>query len=102
VQFFTENTTLIIPTRNRPLQILSLLKQIKLFKVKFFEILVIDSSDLENKKFLKKEIRKFEICIYDTPPSTSFQRNFGLTKKSKKTEFVMFLDDDIVLFNNSF
>jgi hypothetical protein len=61
VQFFTENTTLIIPTRNRPIQIVSLLKQIKLFKVEFFEILVIDSSDLVNKKFLKEEGRKFDI-----------------------------------------
>ena len=101
MQFFTENTTLIIPTRNRPIQIVSLLKQINLFKVKFFEILVIDSSDLANKKFLKEEGRKFEISIYDSHPSTSFQRNFGLRKKNKKTEFVMFLDDDIVLFNNS-
>ena len=102
MNLFTENTTLIIPTRNRPIQIINLLKQLKLHKIKFFEILIIDSSDLENKKIIKTEIDTLKINIFDTLPSTSFQRNYGLSKKNSKTEFVMFLDDDVSFFGNAF
>jgi len=102
VQFFTKNTSLIIPTRNRPTQLINLLNQLKSFKVAFFEILIIDSSNLFNKKILKKKIKDFSVNIYHTRPSTSLQRNHGLIKKNPKTKYVMFLDDDVVFFKNAF
>jgi glycosyltransferase involved in cell wall biosynthesis len=102
VQFFTKNTSLIIPTRNRPTQLINLLNQLKSFKVEFFEILIIDSSNLFNKKILKKKIKYFSVNIYHTRPSTSLQRNHGLIKKNPKTKYVMFLDDDVVFFKDAF
>lgn len=102
MQFFTENTTLIIPTRNRPLQILKLLKQLRSFKARFFETLIIDSSDTENKKILKKNTKIFPVNLFHTKASTSFQRNYGLIKKNPKTKYVMFLDDDVVFFKSAF
>lgn len=99
---FTENTSLIIPTRNRPYQVINLLKQFKLLKVNFFEILIIDSSDLKQNKILKELVKKFTVRLFHTIPSTSFQRNYGLIKKNQETEYVMFLDDDVIFFQDAF
>jgi glycosyltransferase involved in cell wall biosynthesis len=98
---FTHNTSLIIPTKDRPKELFRLLKQLRLFKINFLEILVIDSSSIENKKYLKKICEKFSIKLYTTWASTSHQRNVGL-KKKKKSIFTMFLDDDVIFFKNSF
>ena len=88
MQFFTKNTSLIIPTRNRPTQLINLLNQLKSFKVEFFEILIIDSSNLLNKKILKKKIKDFSVNIFHTRASTSLQRNHGLIKKNPNTKFI--------------
>jgi len=98
---FTNNTSLIIPTRNRVQHIKNLLNQIKILKLNFQEILVIDSSD-KRKAFLVKNIcHNNFIKYFHTKPSTAHQRNFGLSK-IKKNKYVMFLDDDIVFFKNAF
>ena len=41
---FTQKTSLIIPTKDRPNKIIKLLKKLSIYKIKFNEILVIDSS----------------------------------------------------------
>lgn len=81
MQFFTENTSLIIPTRDRALNVLNLLKFFKTYKIKFFEILIIDSSEKKNSNLLKSQSKKFKFKYFHTYPSTSHQRNFGLKKK---------------------
>ena len=98
---FTHNTSLIIPTKDRPKELFMLLEQLKLFKINFLEILVIDSSGIENKEYIKKTCNKFSANLYTTWASTSHQRNIGLIKK-KNSLFTMFLDDDVVFFKNSF
>lgn len=98
---FTYDTSLIIPTKDRPDRLFMLLKQLELFKISFLEILVIDSSNFENKWYIKKICTKFSSKLYTTWASTSHQRNIGLIKK-KKSLFTMFLDDDVVFFKNSF
>jgi GT2 family glycosyltransferase len=98
---FTCNTSLIIPTKDRPKELLRLLLQLRLFKIKFFEILVVDSSGIRNKIYLKKICNKFSADLHTTWPSTSHQRNVGLKKKSK-SKYTMFLDDDVIFLNNSF
>lgn len=98
---FTYNTSLIIPTKDRPDELFMLLEQLKLFKISFLEIIVIDSSNVEIKRYLKKICDKFSANLYTTWASTSHQRNIGLIKK-KKSLFTMFLDDDVVFFKNSF
>ena len=65
---FTNNTSLIIPTRNRVQYITNLLNQIKVLKLNFQEILVIDSSD-KRKAFLVKNIcNKNFIKYFNTKP----------------------------------
>jgi GT2 family glycosyltransferase len=98
---FTKNTALIIPTRNRKLLVLKLIKQIKKFKFK--EIYIIDSSDPVQKLKMIKEYKKANINIFYTKASSSFQRNYGLHSiKDNNISFVMFLDDDIVFHKNAF
>ena len=98
---FTKNTSLIIPTKNRPVDLLKILSQIKKFQILFEEILIIDSSDLINAKKIKNYCTSNNIKYFHTLPSTSYQRNFGLSK-IKKNEFVMFMDDDVIFFDDTF
>ena len=55
---FTKKTSLVIPTKNRPKLLNEMLLQIKNFKVKFKEILIIDSSDKKFKPLIKKNFSK--------------------------------------------
>ena len=52
---FTQKTSLIIPTKDRPNKIIKLLKKLSIYKIKFNEILVIDSS----KNFYSKKIKSY-------------------------------------------
>ena len=98
---FTIKTSLIIPTKNRVVEISYLIRQLKSLKIKFHEILVIDSSDSSNSKIIKSLCLKNSIKYYKTWASTSHQRNYGLAKIKPK-EFIMFMDDDVIFFKNSF
>ncbi len=63
MKLFTENTTLIIPTRNRSFQVIDLLKVLKVYNIKFFEILVVDSSNKKNSNILKNISKKLKFII---------------------------------------
>ena len=100
---FTLKTALIIPTRNRPQNLYSTLKYFVKNKINFKKIIVIDSSDMSLKKEISSICRKFKVDLFFSKPSTSGQRNLGLKKINKsKIEFVMFLDDDLKFYKNSF
>jgi len=99
---FTKYTSLIIPTRNRNSLLFKTLQQLKKNNLKFKEIIVIDSSDLFDKFFIKKICNKFSVKFYRSKPSTALQRNLGLKLRNKNSQFVMFLDDDIFFFRDSF
>ena len=80
---FLEKSLIIIPTKDRSLEIEKLLKRLLKLKINSKKIIVIDSSNnnnfLKNKSlYLKKKINFF----YSTP-SISKQRNIGL-KFAKK------------------
>jgi hypothetical protein len=102
VFFFTKNTSLIIPTKDRSFKVIDLLEFFKTYKIQFFEILVIDSSNKENSIILKNQSKKLKFKYFHTRPSTSYQRNIGLKKKNPSTRFVMFLDDDVIFYKNAF
>ena len=100
---FTFKTGLIIPTRNRPKYLLRTLKFFKNNNIKFFKITVIDSSDLFTRNKIIKICKKYKVDLYFSKPSTSKQRNLGLQKLNKyKLQFIMFLDDDLKFYKNSF
>jgi glycosyltransferase involved in cell wall biosynthesis len=98
---FTNKTSLIIPTRNRPHFIKRLLNQLLLLNLTFQEILIVDSSDQKNSYLVKNICKKYKSKYFHTKPSISYQRNFGLNKK-KNNIFFMFLDDDIIFYKDSF
>ena len=99
---FTKNATLIIPTRNRAELLEKTLRQIKKLKVIFYEIIVVDSSDIDKKNNLQKICKKFNAKFISSKASSSFQRNVGLKCRNLNTKFVMFLDDDVIFFKNTF
>ena len=96
---FTNKTSLIIPTKNRSNQIITLIQKLLIFD--FYEILIVDSSEIKHSEKIKTECKKKNIYYFHTKASTSYQRNFGL-KKIKKNKFVMFMDDDVILLNDTF
>ena len=98
---FITSTTLIIPTRNRHEFLNSLFKRFLDTSIKFFEIIVVDSSDSKIKYMVASICKKFSARYFHTFPSTSHQRNFGMSKKNKDTRYVMFLDDDVIFYKNS-
>lgn len=97
---FTQKTSLIIPTKNRSSQLVNLFNQLIAQKINFNEIIVVDSSNKihakKNKLLCNNHIRYFH-----TKSSTAYQRNFGLSK-IKQNNFVMFMDDDIILLKDTF
>lgn len=99
---FTNDTTLIIPTRNRYKLLLRILRQIFKLNIKFNEIIIIDSSEKKEKKLIKELKKKYKINLYFSKPSSSLQRNIGLKKMNLKNKFVMFLDDDVFFLKNAF
>ena len=98
---FTNKTSLIIPTKNRSSQIIKLIDRLNNLNLKFSDLLVIDSSDDFHSKKISSECKTRNIKYFKTKSSTSYQRNFGMSKM-KLNKFVMFMDDDVVLFDNTF
>tara|TARA_B110000503_G_scaffold143472_1_gene245145 strand:+ start:3501 stop:4406 length:906 start_codon:yes stop_codon:yes gene_type:complete len=98
---FTKYTSLIIPTRNRPDFLKNLLQKFSDLSVHFFEIIVVDSSENEKQNLVENICKKFYVNYFHTWPSTSHQRNFGMGKKNPQTKYIMFVDDDIVFFDNA-
>ena len=96
--------SIIIPTKDRPYKVKRLLNQ--LYKNKFFfnEILVVDSSNADNKKKLIFIIKQADLNIklINSRSSISLQRNKGLKNMKKNNSFFMFLDDDIIFKKSSF
>ena len=98
---FTSKTSLIIPTKNRSDEIIKLFSKLIFFSIDFNEIIVVDSSNIDHSKKVQIECEKNNVKYYHTKASTSYQRNFGLTK-IKYNDYVMFMDDDVVLLEDTF
>ena len=98
---FTNKTSLIIPTKNRSEKIIKLLNIFKTLNLDFDEILVIDSSEKFHSEKISKECKLKNIKYFKTKSSTSFQRNFGMNNINKN-KYVVFMDDDVILFDDTF
>lgn len=99
---FTKKTTLIIPTKDRSSKLIKLLKKIINLKINFNEIIVVDSSNQRHKNNISKFLKTKKIKFISTYPSTTHQRNIGLKRRRKDSEFILFLDDDIRISIKSF
>ena len=96
--------SIIIPTKDRPYKVKRLLNQLCNNKFFFNEILVVDSSNVDNKKKLIFIIKQanLNIKLINSRSSISLQRNKGLKNMKKNNRFFMFLDDDIIFKKSSF
>ena len=88
--------SIIIPTKDR----FEYLKETFNFLSKnqffFTEVIVVDSSIRQSIKIRKLcNEAKFKTKLLRSKASIAYQRNIGLKNLNKKTDFVMFLDDDI-------
>ncbi len=97
------NITIIIPTRNRYHKLIKTISYLSKNSFFFKELIIIDSSDNRKiyKKHLKKKFKNLNLKFFFSKPSISLQRNIGLRKVKKKTDYIMFLDDDIKFEKNS-
>ena len=99
---FTNLTSLVIPTRNRSQQIIYLLNQIIKYNIQFNQIIIVDSSNKENKTKIQDFIKNKNIILLSSVASTTKQRNIGLKKTKKNSKFILFFDDDLKIKKNTF
>ena len=85
--------SIIIPTRNRPELLSSLVTRLLSFGLHQFEIIVVDSSDAtrQTPDFLSLSNVQY---VTTNIKSAAIQRNIGIEHLSK-SEYVFFLDDDV-------
>jgi GT2 family glycosyltransferase len=91
--------TVVIPTRNRNKELVSLLEYLK-SQVIVNEIIVVDSSD--EKKFKTGDSDNNIKYIYTEIRSAAIQRNIGISTINEKCDYVAFLDDDVLPPQNYF
>jgi hypothetical protein len=94
---------IVIPTRNRIVELTSTLNFLELNKFFFKKIVIVDSSNSEIKNKIKKMVRKYNanIKVVDSEASTCIQRNVGF-KFIQNNKYIMFLDDDNIFFPDAF
>jgi glycosyltransferase involved in cell wall biosynthesis len=99
------NFTLIICTYLRPVPLLTLLNSVKEQTLYPNEILIIDGSTNNDTKVILEK-NKFQNLHYFKVPlehrGLTKQRNYGVSKVSKDSDIICFLDDDTVLIPNYF
>ena len=98
------NISIIIPTRNRYLKLIKTINYLSKNSFFFREIIIVDSSDKKegNIKKIIDKYKNLKIKIVYSKPSISLQRNIGLNKVKKNSNYIMFLDDDIQFEKKSF
>ena len=88
--------SIIIPTLNRQESLKKIVSQICKNKNIILEILIIEQGDIDTtKKVLKSMEDKRIKVIFSEIKSSSIARNVGI--KNSKSEFLLFLDDDILI-----
>ena len=90
------SVAVVVPTRNRPELVRSLLKNLNSLDCLPKQIIIIDSSDDEE---LAKIVEDFEKIHYQHVQikSAAAQRNIGLLLVENEIEYVCFLDDDVIV-----
>ena len=95
--------SIIIPTKDRFEYLKETFNFLSKNKFFFTEVIVVDSSIRQGIKIRKLcNEAKFKIKLLRSKASIAYQRNIGLKNLNKKTDFVMFLDDDITFQKDAF
>ena len=94
---------IIIPTKDRPKELINTLNFLANNSFFFRKIVIVDSSSLEVKKIIKDKINNYncKIQFIDSKPSTCIQRNVGFDFIESE-EYIMFLDDDNIFHADAF
>ena len=97
------NVSIIIPTRNRYNKLINTISYLSKNSFFFKELIIVDSSEnkKEYKKYLESKFKNLNLKIFNSSPSISLQRNIGLRRVNKNSNYIMFLDDDIKFEKNS-
>lgn len=92
----------VIPTRNRPQSLRTLLTSLRNQSVYIETIVIVDSSDLPDHS-VTEEYPELPIChvMYGRKPSAAAQRNLGVKLLPPTADLVCFIDDDEVLLANA-
>ena len=92
--------SIVIPTRNRPALLTRLVSSLESTIETKHEIIVIDSSDIDKSSENLASLKYVRYYRTDLK-SAAIQRNIGIDK-IENTDFVFFLDDDVLPGDNYF
>ena len=99
-KFNSEDLAIIIPTKDRPLELKRILSSIVELDCKVGRVIVI-SSGINVGEVLKKFKKFITIEYYQSEPGQIKQRNLGISKLNNSTKLVATMDDDAVFLKNS-
>lgn len=88
--------TFIVATKDRPVEIRRLLASVRRQTFQPLQIVVVDSSQERVENIVREHSDLRLDYIFSWPPSAARQRNQGLSAVMKSSEFIGFIDDDIV------
>ena len=94
---------IIIPTKDRIKELKTTLSFLNNNNFFFKKIIIVDASNFQIKKEIKKTISNYnlDIELVDSKPSTCLQRNKGFNFLNNN-EYIMFLDDDNIFNLDAF
>lgn len=100
-----ENVAVVIPTKDRPREIATVLEQLGKQSVLPSHIVVVDSSGTTATQLVVEryvgQYQNVNIRYIHSKPSTTLQRNIGLDAIDVATDYVLLVDDDITIPNNT-
>ena len=98
---FKEKLAVIIPTKDRPLELTRLLESILSQTIKPVQVVVVDGGGVPVDKLLKKFSTLNINYLRSVPASLTTQRNAGIRAVCEEATLYAFMDDDIVLERDS-
>ncbi len=97
-----EEFCILIPTRNRPLEVQTLLTSIQASKVKPLQVIVVSSGE-EILQVVEKFASDLAITYIHSEISGQInQKKLGLSAINPRAKWVVFLDDDLLVYPDSF
>ena len=100
MKYKTIDLAVIIPTKDRPLQMKRHLQSLVDQKCKLGRVIVV-ATGLDIKDIIFSFIDRLPLEYYRSEPGQIKQRNMGITKLNKKTKLVATMDDDVTYHKNA-
>ncbi|MGZ4846458.1 MAG: glycosyltransferase family 2 protein [Halobacteriota archaeon] len=96
----SDSISVVIPTKNRPLDVLECIRSVENQSILPAEIIIVDASDDDRLEALacKRSIGRIKIEYVRSEPGLTHQKNMGVQKSS--SDIVLVLDDDVILNEN--